>query len=437
MSVKKKFRFYILTTASGRYTDWDNRVAETDCNFKSLKVHFDPRWSNIQYKDAVVVVNTISSSYKRAVKSWCVSKGIECHITDCNNTPGKGKNELLKIFLDSEDDYMVQIDGDDMLTPYGVDLYKNLANQKAPDSIIIYHQWSQQVTKYGQRFFTRIMNNQDRPANYKKDLEFFYKFVPLSAKFQKDYRKKVNSMGGIDKVCHLYATYSNQMHELCRKYNEKYFSHVTNQHMVDNHCRPVWYSRKAAEYRFNEEMRIGEDTRLYLQLKTAHYKGLLNVVRLKEVPCSYVYNNLHGGIVAEESNGMTNMDWMKKFMDYIEEDVKEGKIGEYPNLPELQVSIPEEVNDYYITQEFNIEDLDPTSEEYKNIKICDDTRKELKQRINLLEEQSTQLARKLILSIKPEGAMWGYFKNPYLKNIYLLTPMEHKMEHYFQKRIIL
>ena len=81
-----------------------------------------------------------------------------------------------------------------------------------------------------------------------------------------------------------------------------------------------------------------------------------------------------------------NMDWMKKFMDLLAEDVKNGKIGEYPNLPELQVAIPEEVNDYYITQEFNIEDLDPSSEEYKNIKMCDDTRKELKQRITELEK---------------------------------------------------
>jgi hypothetical protein len=49
----------------------------------------------------------------------------------------------------------------------------------------------------------------------------------------------------------------------------------------------------------------------------------------------------------------------------------------------------------------------------------------------------TKLGRKLILDIKPSGATYAFMKNPYLKNIYLLTPMEHKMEHYFQKRIIL
>ena len=437
MSVKKTLRFYILTTASGRYLDWDNRVATTDTSYKSLKVHFDPRWSNIPYKDAVVVINTPDSEYEKAVSKWCSERNIEHHITECNGTPGKGKNELLKIFLESDDDYMVQIDGDDMLTPYGVDLYRSIAKEEAPDSIIIYHQWSQFIDKYGQRCYTRIMNNRDRPANRKKDTEFLRQFMPLSYKYQKHYREKVDKMGGLEKVIHLFAQYTSEIHEMCRKYNETYFSHVTNDVMVDNHCRPVWYSKKAAKYRFDETMRIGEDTRFYLHLKTAHYKGLLNVRRLKEVPCSYVYNNLYGGIVADESNGMTNMLWMKKYMDYIEQDVKEGKIGEYPNLPELQVSIPDKVNDYYITQDFNLDDLDPDSEEYKNIKLCDDTRIALKNRIKRLEADAQHSCRKLVQGLKKGRVEWAYFSNPFFHNIYPVCPMADKMEHYFQKRIIL
>lgn len=437
MSVKKTVRFYILTTASGRYLDWFNRNAVTDTSFKSLQIHFDPRWSNISYKDAVVVINTPDSEYEKAVSKWCSDRNIEHHITECNGTPGKGKNELLKIFLQSNDDYMVQIDGDDMLTPYGVDLYKGLAKEGAPDSIIIYHQWSQFVDKYGQRHFTRIMNNPDRPANFEKDKEFLSTYMPLAYKYQKWYRKKVDELGGLEAVINKFAKYTNDIHEMCRTYNETYFSHVTNQVMVDNHCRPVWYSRKAAKYRFDETMRIGEDTRLYLHLKTAHYKGLLNVKRLKEVPCSYVYNNLYGGIVADESNGMTNMLWMEKYMRYIKQDVKEGKIGKYPNLPELQVSIPDQVNDYYITQEFNINDLDPNSEAYKNIKLCDETRAALKNRIKKIQKDTYYSSKKLITTIKPGGATWAYFSNPFFKNIYSVCPMAEKMEHYFQKRIIL
>ena len=438
MSVKKTLKFYILTSASGRYLDWFNRTGETDTSFKGLKCHFDPRWSNISYKDAVVVINTLDKDYERVVSQWCSEKGIEHYITESNGNPGKGKNELLKIFQESDNDYMVQIDGDDILTPYGVDLYKSLAKENAPDSIIIYHQWAQYIDRFGQRIYSRIMNNQDRPANYKKDYAHFAKYVPMMYNHSPSYRKKVKAQGGIDKVCDLYATYTGQVHELTRQFNETYFSHVTEQMMVDNHCRPVWYSKKAAKFRFDEEMRIGEDTRFYLHLKHAHYTGNLEVRRLKEIPCTYVYNNMYGGIVAEESNGMTNMDWMKLFMDNIDKDIKEGKVGKHPNLPELQISIPDEVNDYYITQEFNLEDLDPESEEYKNIKLCDETRVALKDRIKQLEDAAKLSMQKLVRSIiKPgERPRWAFIKDPFVPNIPYAVPQDEKMEHYFQKRII-
>ena len=438
-SVKKTLRFYILTSASGRYLDWFNRTGKTDTSFKGLKCHFDPRWSNISYKDAVVVVNTLSKDYEKEVSLWCLSKGIECHITESNGNPGKGKNELLKIFQKSDDDYMVQIDGDDILTPYGVNLYKSLAKENAPDSIIIYHQWAQHIDNYGQRVFVRIMNNPDRPANYKKDYAHFAKYVPLMYRHNLEYRKKVQKMGGIEKVCHLYGRYTSEVHALNRELNETYFSHVTNQMMVDNHCRPVWYSKKAAKLRFDEEMRIGEDTRFYLQLKHKHFKKELEVKRLKEIPCTYVYNNMYGGMVAEASNGMTDMDWMKLYMQNVRKDLEEGRIGKHPNLPELPVFVQDQVKDYHVTEDFDIKRLDPNSKEYKNIKMCDDTRKALKQKIKEIENNTIVLMRKLVSSIVEPGAkpQLAYFKDPLTPNLYFAVPQDHKMDHYFQKRIIL
>lgn len=445
MSVKKKIRFYILTSASTRYLDWINKVPETNCNFVSLKAHFDPRWSNINYKDAVVVINTLDSEYETFVYKWCKDKRIECHITESNGTPGKGKNELLKIFQKSDDDYMVQIDGDDILTPYGVYLYKRLVNENPPDSIIIYHQWAQSVSRYGERVYTRIMNNPDKPANYNKNLKYFMKYMPPHYKFQKDYRQKINRLGGLEKVANRWAQLSIEMHDICRKYNETYFSHVTNQDMVDNHCRPVWYSKKAAKYRFDETMRVGEDTLFYLHLKTEHHKGNIEVKRLKEVPCTYVYNNIYGGIVTEETNGMSDMTWMGVYKKKIAKAVEEGKVGKYPNLPELQIDIPDEVNDYYITQEFNIDEIDIESIEnkeikqlYQNIEDIDTLRKQLKKRIITLQEQSTFMSRKLVWDIAGyKNVTTAYMKNPWTPNLPLLVPLEHGMEQVFQRRIIL
>lgn len=445
MSVKKKIRFYILTSASNRYLDWINRVPETNCNFVSLKTHFDPRWSNIDYKDAVVVINTLDSEYETFVYKWCKNKGIECHITESNGSPGKGKNELLKIFQKSDDDYMVQVDGDDTLTPYGVYLYKRLANENPPDSIIIYHQWAQSVSRYGERIYSRIMNNPNRPANHDKNFKFFMTHMPPHYKYQKWFRKKVNSLGGLEAVANKWATLSTNMHSICREYNETYFSHVTNQDMVDNHCRPVWYSKKAAKYRFDETMRVGEDTLFYLYLKTEHYKGKIKVKRLKEVPCTYVYNNIYGGIVTDETNGMSDMSWMSIYKEKITKAVEEGKVGKYPNLPELQIDIPDEVNDYYITQDFDINSIDiesienkETKQLYQNIKDIDKLRKELKDRIKKLEEISTHSARKLVWSVSEyPNVTTAYLKNPWTPNIPLLVPLEHGMEQVFQRRIIL
>ena len=423
--MKKTVRFYILTTASRRYTEWGSKKAIHDSNYKNLKLHFDPRWSNIPYKDAVVIVNTLNNpDYEKLVQEWCNEKGIECHITKSNGSPGKGKNELLKVFQKSNDDYMVQIDGDDILTPYGVSLYKNLANNNPPDSVIIYHQWSQTVSKYGERWFVQIMNNHNRPSNKKKDGQFIRGLVYSQYNNDKEYKLKVDNQGGAERIIKLYTEYSSDIHDICRKYNEKYWSDVKNDELVDNHCRPVWYSKKAAKYRFDEHMRIGEDTRFYLHLKTEHFKGKLKVKRLKEIPCSYLYNNIYGGLVMETSQNMSNLDWMKLYMNMIAKDVKEGRVGEYPNLPELIVDIPEEVNDYYITQEV-IED--------EVIKEYDEYRQNLKKRIDMLKKGATKKWIKLAKSL---GVKEYAFQTPHLMNITIAQPREHLQEYYFNKRIV-
>lgn len=423
--MKKKVRFYILTTASNRFLEWGSEQAIHDSNYKNLKLHFEPKWSNIPYKDAVVVVNTLNNkNYEKLVQEWCNQKGIECHITESNGSPGKGKNELLKIFLESDDDYMVQIDGDDILTPYGVSLYKNLVNDNPPDSVIIYHQWAQTASKYGERKFHTIMNNHDAPSNKKKDAKAIYPQVQQMYRHIKEYKNKVDKLGGIEKAVNIYTQYTSDIHDMCRKYNEKYWSDTKQNYMVDNHCRPVWYSRKAAEYRFDEEMKIGEDTRYYLHLKTAHFNGDLVVKRLKEIPCSYVYNMIYGGLVMENSQNMTNLEWMKLYMDNVSKDIREGKIKENPNLPELYVSIPEKVNDYYISQEL-IED-EVTAEYDKQVE-------ELKQKIDILTKGATFKWRKLAIEL---GVKHTAVKSPHYMNIPLAQPYAFLQEFYFNKRIV-
>ena len=438
-SAKKKFRFYILTTAADRFSEYESSAAKHNVNFHALQNLFLPRWSNLRYDEAVVVVNTFDIDYQNLVVEWCKSKGIECHVTECFGSPGKGKNELLKVFLDSDDDYCVQIDGDDVLTPYGVQVYRNLVNDNPPDSIVIYHQWSQTVNPFGQRMFHRIMDNPDAPANDVKNRKMIR--INIEYHLQSNYRgyaKGIKRLGGVDAAVDTFAKYTNDVHEFSRQYNETYLDADRNKFMVDGHCRLVWYSKKAAKYRFDEEMMIGEDTRHYLHLKTLHYKGELDMKRLKEIPCTYVYNNINGGMVAKASVNMSFLEWMRVYLEKTAVDVEKGLIGKYPNLPEYHPPLFEDIDDYGVTTRFNIDDVDIDSitdekvkELYSNIKECDRIRIEAKEKIKQRRETALKDLRWLVESLGKDIRN-AYVYPPY-KNILACHPAGR--EHYYLNRI--
>ena len=82
-------RFYVLTST----------------NYEALLRHNDPTYSNIHKDDMVVVINSLDSEYIERAKNYCIAKDIKYYITESNGSPSKGKNSLLDIFLESDDDY--------------------------------------------------------------------------------------------------------------------------------------------------------------------------------------------------------------------------------------------------------------------------------------------------------------------------------------------
>ena len=66
-----------------------------------------------------------------------MSEGIEHYVTESDGTPATGKNSVLRLFLESDNEYMVHVDGDDMITPYGRNLYRTAAHTDAPDVICL------------------------------------------------------------------------------------------------------------------------------------------------------------------------------------------------------------------------------------------------------------------------------------------------------------
>ena len=82
----------------------------------------------IPQRETVVVINSLDPDYGAVASKWCEERGYEHHITESDGTPATGKNSVIKLFLESGEDYMVAVDGDDVLTHYGYKLYTAMAD---------------------------------------------------------------------------------------------------------------------------------------------------------------------------------------------------------------------------------------------------------------------------------------------------------------------
>jgi hypothetical protein len=277
--------------------------------------HFSPDYSNLSPEDAEIVINTNDPDSERDLVHLCKKFNVTYHITKSNGTPAKGKNELLKVFLNSDNKYMVQIDGDDYLTPYGVWLYKHIASLKSvPDAICIKNGVAlcmvgkifEDAEKQVRRFFTIDWDK----LNYDEIKDNMLKlYVPKDQ---------------ADKYTEYHRTFYTQQSRFCEG--------------NDTHNRVVFYSRKAAELvSFNEKYTVGEDTLHYLELKHQHMQGNLTFVCNDEAPATYVYNQVDmTGTVWKTTKGFTRWEWMREFNLEVERREKDGTVYE-KQLPLLKI----------------------------------------------------------------------------------------------------
>ena len=68
----------------------------------------------------VVVINTLDDRYANLATYLAETYGIKSVITDSIGKPGRGKNELIKYFLNTDFTHVIPVDGDDMLLPNAV-----------------------------------------------------------------------------------------------------------------------------------------------------------------------------------------------------------------------------------------------------------------------------------------------------------------------------
>jgi len=322
----KKFKYYILTSSSNEYL---------------LERHISEEWSNIPKEDVVVVINTLDDIAEKKCAEWCESKEIEYHITESDGTPARGKNSVIELFLESDNEYMVMVDGDDFITPHGTVFFSELAKMDSPpDAITMKNQWGSVIKpeavaeKYQTDSKGHLQATYYRPFTVDDWDDFLPNFISglvtnLTLRQNVEYDKAIK-----------YTAWSEQYYTKQKTYSEP----------NEVHCRITWLSKKAVKsHRFLEDHRIGEDTLFYYKLKNDAINGKLDFKVHNEVPfCTYVYDQVSnpGSIVATTTQGGRYMDWMEGFNAKIDEYESSGILHANKSLPIIQVKYPDDYTPY-------------------------------------------------------------------------------------------
>jgi len=293
----------------------------TSSKIEGLTRHTSEQYSNIPKDQMVVIINTLDLAYSHQAQEYCILNNIEHYVTESNGTPGKGKNSLLDKFLESDYDYMVQIDGDDYLTPHGVWLYNHLAQTESPPDVVCL---TEQVS---------LTHKPLHIPTFKKEHGRLPEFDDLSIEatrpFYTDYAYLDDY--NIDRMSDAAKSIINYWVEQ-KKYSEP----------NETHCRITWYSRKAAQCRFREDIHIGEDTIHYFLMKNLHVNGQLTFMSNTESPPTYIYDQSVPGIVHSHSQRGDDLSWIGKYLNVLYDMKSKGQLhgNDTVVLPKLSIEYP-------------------------------------------------------------------------------------------------
>jgi hypothetical protein len=239
-------------------------------------------------EETVVVINTLDQNYQRQAINYCKELGVEYHITKSNGTPGKGKNAVQDIFLASEDEYCVQIDGDDIVTPFGIDYYKSIAATNPPDGIVNLNTTSVKLLNEN-----AVYSQWPDAPRYEMNLQEAYKKYPMK---RNEIRRAIERKDvWYDSIMRI-------------KEHQNQWNYPSDS-IVITHCpRFLFWSRKICEhFRFNEDLMVGEDTLVVWHLRDVAYRGLIKLEKVIDTHLhTYVYDHRRSGIMRPLS---VALDW--------------------------------------------------------------------------------------------------------------------------------
>ena len=268
----------------------------------------------IPQRETVVVINSLDPDYGAVASKWCEERGYEHHITESDGTPATGKNSVIKLFLESGEDYMVAVDGDDVLTRYGYKLYTAMAESgKAPDMVALYRQPQIKALPINVEwggFLDRVSDLRKMPQSLKDHYKLAY-----------PWDKSPNGDNSVvwQNTENLYNVFRQEPYNLDGEkalwwaHHREQFNH----HMIafseaeEYMCRMVFFSKEIArEIDYDNSLMIGEDTYQFMILKLLHQSGKYNIARRKErsIP-TYIAIASENSVTLTE--GLYNYDWLE------------------------------------------------------------------------------------------------------------------------------
>ena len=269
--------------------------------------------TRIPHDDLTIVLNSTNWEFVEQAEAWCQAEGIDYHVTESDGTPATGKNSVFDLFLASDNDYMVLVDGDDFITPHGLVVYDMIAQSVSPPDAIALTQQFGLIPNDGRvrsmyfhggfgegssRLFAADRDNPDHVHG--AAVRPFYNSSDWWA----------SAIAGTS-VEH-WDEFTKDLSDAHQKLYTYAYNHLNGQ---ESHLRVTFYSKAGAAFRFNPELVVGEDTLHYYQLKNAWVAGDIDLKHLDELYPSYVYDQRVMGVVKwqnEQNDGRGFLEWMTR-----------------------------------------------------------------------------------------------------------------------------
>ena len=247
-----------------------------------------------------VVINTLDESMVPRIINCCNWYGVKFIRTKSDGTPATGKNSLIKTFLDSNDEYAVCVDGDDIITPWGIKFYTELAkDDEAPDIISLYKQVALRRFKVEQMH--ENMFESDMPMEWERSHPLTKCENDICFMTHSEIKEWLAGQKVPEEKLELWTNERYKFQQFMNAYSEDY----------EYMSRMVWFSRKAAEYvHYENDLVIGEDTVQFMKLKKLAFEGKLRMYRKRDgigVKPTYIMNQVQTGITQHD---VCDWDWV-------------------------------------------------------------------------------------------------------------------------------